>query len=143
MIAGPTVYICDECIGLCNDIIAEESRREPGGPPQGEGPPIDGPAALEPGVTRIDEAVEALRGLERRVRDRPAFVSRAVTVLESSVELLRAGLDEWDVRKRSTTAELGRQIELQRQEEEATRAWARSPGVHRRSALASNSWSAQ
>jgi len=28
LIAGPTVYICDECIGLCNDIIAEESERE-------------------------------------------------------------------------------------------------------------------
>src|SRR6202795_4888919 len=25
LIAGPTVYICDECIDLCNDIIAEES----------------------------------------------------------------------------------------------------------------------
>ncbi len=24
LIAGPGVYICDECIGLCNDIIAEE-----------------------------------------------------------------------------------------------------------------------
>ena len=24
LIAGPSVYICDECIGLCNDIIAEE-----------------------------------------------------------------------------------------------------------------------
>lgn len=24
LIAGPTVYICDECIGLCNEIIAEE-----------------------------------------------------------------------------------------------------------------------
>jgi len=28
LIAGPTVYICDECIDLCNDIIAEESERE-------------------------------------------------------------------------------------------------------------------
>jgi ATP-dependent Clp protease ATP-binding subunit ClpX len=28
LIAGPTVYICDECIGLCNDIIAEEIDRE-------------------------------------------------------------------------------------------------------------------
>ena len=28
LIAGPTVYICDECIDLCNDIIAEESRLE-------------------------------------------------------------------------------------------------------------------
>lgn len=28
LIAGPTVYICDECIELCNDIIAEEVERE-------------------------------------------------------------------------------------------------------------------
>ena len=28
LIAGPTVYICDECIELCNDIIAEEYDRE-------------------------------------------------------------------------------------------------------------------
>jgi ATP-dependent Clp protease ATP-binding subunit ClpX len=28
LIAGPTVYICDECISLCNDIIAEEIEKE-------------------------------------------------------------------------------------------------------------------
>jgi ATP-dependent Clp protease ATP-binding subunit ClpX len=28
LIAGPTVYICDECIELCNDIIAEEWAEE-------------------------------------------------------------------------------------------------------------------
>ena len=28
LIAGPTVYICDECIELCNDIIAEEASHE-------------------------------------------------------------------------------------------------------------------
>lgn len=28
LIAGPTVYICDECIELCNDIIAEEFEKE-------------------------------------------------------------------------------------------------------------------
>jgi len=28
VIAGPSVYICDECIELCNDIIAEENERE-------------------------------------------------------------------------------------------------------------------
>ena len=35
LIAGPTVYICDECIDLCNDIIAEECDQEeslPGAP---------------------------------------------------------------------------------------------------------------
>src|SRR3954471_18996407 len=32
LIAGPTVYICDECIKLCNDIIAEENEKEEGKP---------------------------------------------------------------------------------------------------------------
>ena len=30
LIAGPTVYICDECIELCNDIIADELEEERG-----------------------------------------------------------------------------------------------------------------
>ncbi len=34
LIAGPTVYICDECIGLCNDIIAEEQDKDA----KGDGP---------------------------------------------------------------------------------------------------------
>jgi ATP-dependent Clp protease ATP-binding subunit ClpX len=28
LIAGPTVYICDECIELCNDIIADETQKD-------------------------------------------------------------------------------------------------------------------
>ena len=28
LIAGPSVYICDECVELCNEIITEESERE-------------------------------------------------------------------------------------------------------------------
>jgi ATP-dependent Clp protease ATP-binding subunit ClpX len=28
IIAGPTVYICDECIDLCNDIMEEEYQNE-------------------------------------------------------------------------------------------------------------------
>ncbi len=28
LVAGPMVYICDECIGLCNDIIAEEYEKD-------------------------------------------------------------------------------------------------------------------
>jgi ATP-dependent Clp protease ATP-binding subunit ClpX len=30
LIAGPSVYICDECIDLCNDIIREEGQKGPG-----------------------------------------------------------------------------------------------------------------
>jgi ATP-dependent Clp protease ATP-binding subunit ClpX len=33
LIAGPSVYICDECISLCNDIIAEEQEKD--GPSDG------------------------------------------------------------------------------------------------------------
>ncbi len=30
LIAGPSVFICDECIDLCNDIIRDETAAEPG-----------------------------------------------------------------------------------------------------------------
>jgi hypothetical protein len=29
LIAGPTVYICDECVGLCGDILEEERVKDP------------------------------------------------------------------------------------------------------------------
>jgi ATP-dependent Clp protease ATP-binding subunit ClpX len=29
LIAGPDVYICDECIELCNEIVLEEDNRSP------------------------------------------------------------------------------------------------------------------
>ena len=32
LIAGPSVFICDECIDLCNDIIRDETAAEPGSP---------------------------------------------------------------------------------------------------------------
>jgi len=28
LVSGPNVYICDECIGLCNDILAEEVQKQ-------------------------------------------------------------------------------------------------------------------
>src|SRR5258708_30204508 len=31
LIAGPSVFICDECIELCNDIIREETASHKGG----------------------------------------------------------------------------------------------------------------
>jgi ATP-dependent Clp protease ATP-binding subunit ClpX len=51
LIAGPTVYICDECIGLCNDIIAEEVEKEA---PAGGSQPIPKPAEIK---TILDEYV--------------------------------------------------------------------------------------
>src|SRR5262245_22757333 len=37
LVAGPTVYICDECIDLCNEILAQEIERDsPAGRPQSQ-----------------------------------------------------------------------------------------------------------
>ena len=38
LIAGPSVYICDECIDLCNDIIAEEVDTDSPAPTQSKLP---------------------------------------------------------------------------------------------------------
>ena len=32
LIAGPGVFICDECVGLCNDILGAEHPDSPGDP---------------------------------------------------------------------------------------------------------------
>ncbi|MCA9581720.1 MAG: AAA family ATPase, partial [Myxococcales bacterium] len=61
LIAGPTVYICDECIGLCNDIIAEEVDREeslPGGQPLPK--PAEIKAILDEYVIGQDRAKKTL-----------------------------------------------------------------------------------
>jgi ATP-dependent Clp protease ATP-binding subunit ClpX len=44
LIAGPTVYICDECIALCNDIIAEEVEKEE---PSGGADPVPKPSEIK------------------------------------------------------------------------------------------------
>ncbi len=49
LIAGPTVYICDECIELCNDIIVEEARLDKNSD--------DGPAQL-PKPAEIRETLD-------------------------------------------------------------------------------------
>ena len=43
LIAGPSVFICDECIELCNDIIREETASDKGG----KGPKSDLPTPRE------------------------------------------------------------------------------------------------
>jgi ATP-dependent protease Clp ATPase subunit len=61
LIAGPGVYICDECIDLCNDIIEEEVGKRP-------------PRALDPEIETAAraarEAVERLRALALQARRR-------------------------------------------------------------------------
>ena len=48
LIAGPKVYICDECVDLCNDIIAEETDS-----PEEASPPAISTTAVEPSVREV------------------------------------------------------------------------------------------
>jgi ATP-dependent Clp protease ATP-binding subunit ClpX len=61
LIAGPGVYICDECIELCNDIIAEEREREESTKATLKVPrPIDIKSHLDDYVIGQDRAKKAL-----------------------------------------------------------------------------------
>lgn len=61
LIAGPGVYICDECIELCNDIIAEERDREESHKVQLNVPkPVDIKAFLDDYVIGQDSAKKSL-----------------------------------------------------------------------------------
>ena len=59
LIAGPSVYICDECIQLCNEIIAEEYNQE-----EEDGPqllkPVDIKETLDQYVIEQDKAKKVL-----------------------------------------------------------------------------------
>jgi ATP-dependent protease Clp ATPase subunit len=57
IIAGPGVYICDECVDLCNDIIAEEVRG-------GRARVLD--TEIQDAARAAQEAVERLRRLAQR-----------------------------------------------------------------------------
>ena len=61
LIAGPTVYICDECIELCNDIIAEEYGQEEAAAPSSRVPkPREIKSALDEYVIGQEQAKKIL-----------------------------------------------------------------------------------
>ena len=88
MIAGPTVYICNECIGLCNDIIAEEVDRQTES--QGEVR-----AVLVARLKRHEATLSSLVASVRRHGDLfPASVKGAVDELDLASTRLRQVISE-------------------------------------------------
>jgi len=85
LIAGPSVYICDECIELCNDIIAEENEREA----------ISRRKSTIPKPCEIKEALdEYVIGQERAKRILSVAVHNHYKRIESSI-----GLDGIELQK--------------------------------------------
>ncbi len=78
LIAGPTVYICDECIGLCNDIIAEEMDRDE---------QVDGKLRIPRPVEIKSVLDEYVIGQERAKKVMAVAVHNHYKRIESSVEL--------------------------------------------------------
>lgn len=60
LIAGPNVYICDECVALCNEIIAEETKIMPEMDEFASPKPMEIKAVLDQYVIGQDEAKRAL-----------------------------------------------------------------------------------
>jgi hypothetical protein len=64
LVAGHGVYICNECVALCGEIIQAELRAQPSGPPAAD--PAEDPADSPPRVapweqqTSLDEILAAL-----------------------------------------------------------------------------------
>jgi ATP-dependent Clp protease ATP-binding subunit ClpX len=91
LIAGPTVYICDECIELCNEIIAEEYEKEEIGQARSKVPkPSEIKKALDDYVIGQDKAKKilsvAVHNHYKRIEAKPD--SEGVELQKSNILLI-------------------------------------------------------
>jgi hypothetical protein len=106
LIAGPGVYICDGCVGLCNDILEAESRKAA----ESKAQPAEPQAQLDAwGESMTDE----------QILDLLPRIAEVATQTEASLQRLIAILRE----RRITWARIGSALQITRQS-----AWERFSG---------------
>ncbi|HPM41386.1 MAG TPA: ATP-dependent Clp protease ATP-binding subunit ClpX [bacterium] len=93
LIAGPTVYICDECIELCNDIIAEDTTRaRAGGERLGVPKPAEIRQVLDEYVIGQDHAKKvlsvAVHNHYKRIESRARNTGDDVELAKSNIMLI-------------------------------------------------------
>jgi len=92
LIAGPTVYICDECIELCNDIIAEENVRTRAGERMGVPKPAEIKNVLDDYVIGQEHAKRvlsvAVHNHYKRIESRVQKQSDDVEIQKANILML-------------------------------------------------------
>ena len=81
--AGPTVYICNECMDLCNDILHEDFRQEV--PP--ERPSITQSQQDHPLPSRLDIEIEAIvrRIVHDMMENDPVFTTFVAEIVTEEI----------------------------------------------------------
>ncbi|MFH0800101.1 MAG: ATP-dependent Clp protease ATP-binding subunit ClpX [Pseudomonadota bacterium] len=93
LIAGPTVYICDECIELCNDIIAEDgTRARAAGERMGTPKPVEIKAVLDDYVIGQEKAKKvlsvAVHNHYKRIESRSRQTGEEIEIQKSNILLI-------------------------------------------------------
>ncbi|HVV19586.1 MAG TPA: ClpX C4-type zinc finger protein [Pseudonocardiaceae bacterium] len=106
IIAGPGVYICNVCVGKCNDVLAAESRK-----------PADSKAQVAEPTAQLAAWGESMT--DEQILDLLPRIAAVGTQTEASIQRLIAILRE----RRITWARIGSALQITRQS-----AWERFSG---------------